>query len=123
MEGYLLGSEISFFHAYSVPARRLHGTTEEVSATAQWHGLCFLGGKSEERMADFQVPNTQRLLAEKEKVRNEMEVVISRGEELLERAHRLAESIEEQVRQALSVRAEGSSTSSPPSPIPDRSDK
>ncbi|HEY7426456.1 MAG TPA: hypothetical protein VH682_19640 [Gemmataceae bacterium] len=74
-------------------------------------------------MADFQVPNTQRLLAEKEKVRNEMEVVISRGEELLERAHRLAESIEEQVRQALSVRAEGSSTSSPPSPIPDRSDK
>jgi hypothetical protein len=69
----------------------------------------------EERMANFQTSNTQRLFAEKEKVKRETEAVISRGEELLEHAHHLAEFIEKQVRLALGEGAESSSNSSLPS--------
>ena len=73
-------------------------------------------------MAISQTPTTQRLFAEKEKVKRETEAVIGRGEELLERAQQLAEFIEKRVRLALGQGAESSSNSSPPSPISDRSD-
>jgi hypothetical protein len=63
-------------------------------------------------MINSQTSNTQRLFAEKEKVKRETQAVISRGEELLERAHHLAETIEACVRQAL---AEGEDSHATPS--------